>query len=234
MRVIITTFDGHVNILEANKCMMDKHGGANLDVTVLGFNSPDFDMGHWKFVSMCEYITANNFSNDISPFFQDFNDEYFIMGNDDVVLTTEFNHNFLSEIIDTIKEIPNFGRIWLTSPLSYDSKIIKDFGDYQIGEIKQSSKYRLSLQYSIWKTSYFKKYLIPNLNPWQWELRNDAKNDGASILIPINNFVVSIGHIMRNGKLLPEWYNSLHVNEKLSDEDRKICENIFKKHKYLN
>jgi len=239
MKVIITTYDGHRNILEANKYMMDKMGGENLDVTILGFKKPDFDLGSWKFVSMGEYKGAGNFSNDILEFFNNFEDEYFIMGNDDVVLTEEINFNFLDEIIETIKTIPNFGRIWLT-PTSNNSLTVYggcskhvDFGDYYIGELNQGANYRLSLQYSLWKTSYFKKHIRKNLSPWDWELRNDAKYDGAKILIPINNYVFNFGHIMRKGTIIPNWYKSLFNDKNLTDEDKKNVTEILTKHKII-
>ena len=237
MRIIITTYDEHRNILEANKYMMDKFGGADLDVTILGFKKPDFDMGSWKFISMGSYISANNFTNDIMPFFHDFNDEYFILGNDDVVLTDRFTGEFLSKIIEIVKEIPNFGRMWLTqTPLDFYSggTIIKTFGDYYIAEINQWADYRLSLQYSIWKMSYFKKYLLPNLSPWEWELRDDAKYDGAAILLPINNFVVNFGHIMKKGVMLDNWHKSIYGKGELCDDDIKAIKNIFVKHKIGN
>lgn len=237
MRIIITTYDGHRNILEANKYTMDKFGGSDLDVTILGFKKPDFNMGSWKFVSMGNYISANNFSNDIMPFFNDFNDEYFILGNDDIVLTNKFNNKFLLEIIETVKKIPNFGRMWLTqTPLSYygGGTVIKSFDDYYIAEINQWADYRLSLQYSIWKTSYFKKYLLPNLSPWQWELRDNAKYDGAAILLPINNFVINFGHIMKMGVMLDNWHKSIYGNGELCEDDIKAIKNIFKKHKIGN
>jgi len=50
MRIIISTCDKYINVLEAVKYTMDKFG-ADLDVTVLGFKPPDFDMGHWEFFS---------------------------------------------------------------------------------------------------------------------------------------------------------------------------------------
>lgn len=236
MRIIIPTCDKYRNILEANKYTMDKLGGADLDVTVLGFKKPDFDMGLWKFISLGEDNGAQNFSNNIIPFFQDFNDEYFIYGNDDCVLVDEFNNDFLSEIIKTIKEISNFGRMWLTQTPSVfygGSSIIKNFGAYHIAEINQFSDYRLSLQYSIWKTSYFKKYLIHNLSPWQWEIRETAKYDNAAILLPVYNFVVSLGHVMKRGGLIQNWYQSIYGEEELNKEDIKSVENIFKKHKIL-
>ena len=233
MRIIIPTCDKYRNILEANKYTMDKSGGADLDVTILGYKTPDFEMGSWKFVSLGNDTGSENFSNDLIPFFKDFNDEYFIYGNDDMVVTNKFNNEFLNEIIETIKNIPNFGRMWLTqTPANFygGCSSIKNFGNYYIGEINQWAEYRLSLQYSIWKTSYFKKYLTPNTNPWQWETRDSAKYDGAAILLPVNNFVVSAGHIMKKNVLVNNWYKSIYGEAQLNDDDINIVKNIFNKH----
>ena len=237
MRIILTTFDGHRNLLEANKYTMLQHGGAFLDVTVLGFKRPDFDLGSWRFVSMGEYKTPNTFSNDIAPFFEDFTDEYFILGNDDTVMTNQFNYQFLDEIMSVVRDMPNFGRMWLTggSRGAYGpDQVVRDFGDYQIAEIGQGAKYRLSLQYSLWKTSYFKTYLTPDLSPWDWELRDTAKNDGYAILMPVGNFVVSIGHIMKKGRMLPNWNKAIYKDGELTEEEIVTCKEIFKKHGYTN
>jgi len=236
MRIIIPTCDKYRNILEANKYSMEIAGGTNLDVTVLGYKKPDFDMGTWKFVSLGEDRGAQNFTNDIIPFFQDFDDEYFIYGNDDCVFTNKINLTFLDQIIERVKKIPDFGRMWLTqTPPSYygGSCHIVNFGNYFISEINQFAEYRLSLQYSLWKTSYFKKYLIPNLNPWEWETRGTAKYDHAAILLPVHNFVISVGHVMKRGNFLNNWYNSIYDDGRLNDEDIKLIENIFKKHKII-
>lgn len=233
MRIIIPTCDKYRNILEANKFTMDKFGGADFDVTVLGFKKPDFDMGSWKFISLGEDTGAKNFTNDIKSFFDNFEDEYFIYGNDDCVFTNEINVKFLNEIIETVKEIPNFGRMWLTQTAAAyygGGSCIKNFGSYHIAEINQFAEYRLSLQYSIWKTSYFKKYLIHNLSPWEWETRGTAKYDNANILLPVHNFVISVGHVMKRGGFLNNWYNSIYNDGRLNDDDIKLIEIIFKKH----
>ena len=230
MKIILTTFDGHRNLLEANKYMMDRMG-VDIDVIVLGFKRPDFDLGSWQFISMGEYRGPEYFTDDIKPFFDTFDDEYFIMGNDDTVLTNYFNRRFLYQIIEFVQTVPNFGRIWLTGGV-HNCKMIKHFGWCGIGEIKQGANYRLSLQYSLWKTSYFKKYITPGLSPWDWELRDTAKNDGAAILCPIGNFVFSIGHIMKRGVMLPNWHKGIYGDGELSEVDRVHCELLLKKHGY--
>jgi hypothetical protein len=231
MRIIITTFDGHKNLLEANKYMMDLRG-VNFPVTVLGFEPPDFDLGAWRFVSMGKYISPDRFTDDIKPFFDEFTDEYFILGNDDTILTNQFNFKLLDEIVEMVSKISDFGRIWLTGGI-HSGGILKDFGNYQIVEIGQTANYRLSLQWSLWKTSYFKRYLWPGLSPWNWELRENAKGDGAAILGINGNFVVSIGHIMKKGKLLPNWYKGIYGDGELTPEEYIHCESILKKYGYL-
>jgi hypothetical protein len=233
MEMIIQTCDLYKNVLEANKYMMDKFGLLDMSITVLGYSPPDFDLGRWKFVSMGSDEGPQNFTNDIAPFFNSITDDYFIYANDDIVLTEPFNHEFLQDILTFAKNTPTFGRAWLgeASPSFYGgATIVKDFGKYQLGEIQQSADYRLSLQFSLWKTSYFKKYLSSGLNPWQWELRNDAKNDGAMIVLPIRNSVVSFGHVMRKCQIIPTWYKSIYGNSCLSPDDIKKIELIFDKH----
>jgi hypothetical protein len=237
IKILIPTCDNYRNLLEANKYSMDRFGGEDLDVTVLGFKQPDFDMGKWKFVSMGNDMGANKFTNPLIEFFNDFDEEYFIYGNDDAVITSEINHDFLEEIINTIKNIENFGRIWLLngSVNFYGvDKEIKDFGSYKILEIPQTTHYRLSLQYSIWKTSYFKKHLKANLSPWEWETRSDAINDNYAILIPENNYVFNVGHLMKRGRFINDWFKPIfNETSEFNTEDIRIMSNIFRKQKLL-
>ena len=81
MKILIPTCDRYRNVLEANKYSTDRFGGSELDVTVLGFKKPDFDMGNWKFVSLGNDMGAKYFTNPLISFFQDFTDEYFIYGS---------------------------------------------------------------------------------------------------------------------------------------------------------
>jgi len=236
MRIVISTCDKYINVLEAVKYTMDKFDVSGLDVTVLGFQPPNFDMGSWEFVSLGKDSGVQNFSNDIIPFFEIFNDEYFILITDDYVMTNRFNHKFFAEILEFVKTVPNFGRMWLMkTPGNYygGANVVTNFGEYQIAEIHQGGTYRLSLQHSLWKTSYFKKYLVPNLNPWQWETRNSANYDGAAILLPVNNYVFNAGHVMIKGKVSQNWHKSIYDDAVLNQEDINNITEIFKKHKLI-
>lgn len=48
----------------------------------------------------------------------------------------------------------------------------------------QCARYRSSLQAAIWRTEYFRKFLVPGRTPWEFELAGEieATRDGARIL----------------------------------------------------
>jgi hypothetical protein len=229
MKFIIPTCDKYRNIIEANKYTMDKFGGSNLDVTVLGYKKPDFDMGSWKFVSLGEDTGAKNFSNDMIKFFETFEDEFFIYGNDDVVAVDHVNTDIIDDLVDVMKKDPTVGKALITTASLKNIKVYDIYSngsdngvrkDYFISQIKQNAEYRLSLHYSLWRTSYFKKYLVPNISPWEWELRPVAKNDGVKILSTLGKYFLDFGHIFRTGVGdTGLWVNSEYTGKSLSPED---------------
>lgn len=239
MKLIIPTCDKYRNILEANKYTIDKFA-EGLEVIVLGFKRPDFDLGKWRFISLGEDKSPDIFTNALSRFFRLFKDEYFIYGNDDSVMTAPFNFHVFNDIFEMVKTIPEFGRIWLTgihsTPYTFNGTY--QYNGYCLNVLDQQSNYRLSLQYSLWKTSYFKRYLTYGLNPWQFELRSDAKGDGRMILALSGTSIVSVGHIMRSFNvdeptLLDGWNNSIYGDSSLDETDTNIIKEIFKKHGIL-
>lgn len=236
MRIIIPTCDRYRNLLEANKKTLEWKGGADLDVTVIGYKKPDFDLGNWKFVSLGTDRGPWFYSDDMGTFFETFEDEYFIYMNDDVVHISQIEFNYLDDLLSFAKTTPNFGRIWLTYGYPHDygqGIVVKTFGDNYIKEIQQTEMYRLSLQCSLWKTSYFKRYIRPGLRPWDWETRNDAINDGAGIFLSVNKYVFNLGHIMRQGNFIENWYKSFNRDEMLNSQEIAEIIKIFKKHKFI-
>jgi len=233
MKIIIPTCDKYRNILEANKYTMDKFGGSNLDITILGYKKPEFDMGNWKFFCLGNDNGADNFTNDIYNFFKDFKDEYFIYGNDDIVAVDELNIEMINEFKKLMDNDDKVVKICLTSaaPSVYGNDIYKNGNDYNFIKLPNNGEYRLSLHYGVWRTSYFMKYFELGISPWEWELRDVAKNDGAIILGTDKKHVLDFGHILRRGGMITEtWYKSLYTNKQLNDDDiqyvKKIIENL--------
>jgi len=233
MKIVIPTCDNYCGILEAQKYTMDKFGGSDLDVTVLGYKKPAFDFGKWKFVCLGEDTGPNNFTYDLWRYFHDFDDEYFIYGNDDVIVVDDLDLELLDDMEETMNSNPNVMKICVTSAAKSAYKrhtVFDDRKDFKYIELSQRAKYRLSLHYGIWRTSYFKKYFQFGINPWQWELRNVARNDGAVLLGTSGRHFLDFGHVFRYGGVLAtEWYKSEYTGKKLSIEDnRHITEIILK------
>jgi len=233
MKIIIPTCDRYRNIIEANKFTMDKFGGSDLDVTVLGYKKPDFDMGSWNFVSLGDDTGAKNFTNDLWKFFDDFDDEFFIYGNDDIIAVDNLDMDLLVDMENTMINNPNVVKICLTSAAIkhyIDYRVFENKKDFEYKEMPQNEDYRLSLHYGMWRTSYFKKYFSLGINPWEFEMRDDAKNDGAIILGTIGRYFLDFGHIFRKDiGLTHNWYMSEYTGNKLSNEDIKYVEGIIKK-----
>lgn len=226
MKIIIPTCDKYLKILEAKKYTMDKFGGKDLEVVVLGFKEPKFDMGSWEFISLGKDTGPQSFSSDIYNFFKDFKDDYFIYGNDDSVILSEMNIDLIDEFKKIMDENEEVVKI-IMSPAAKRNFTGNKFSENLI-ESKQSSDFRLSLHYSMWRTSYFMKYFEKGLSPWQWELRDVAKNDGKIILGTTNKHVMDLGHIYRmGGKLRPTWYISEETNLQLSKEDVEYLSKII-------
>jgi hypothetical protein len=233
MKIIIPTCDKYRNIIEANKYTMDKFGGSNLDVTVLGYKKPDFDMGSWKFISLGEDSGAKNFTNDIWKFFENFDDEFFIYGNDDIIAVGNLDLELLTDMENTMKNNPNVVKICLTSAainhyINYN--VFENKKDFVYKEVPQNADYRLSLHYSMWRTSYFKKHCSLGISPWEFELRSITKNDGAILLGTIGRYFLDFGHIFRKDiGLSNNWYKSEYTGNVLSNEDFKYIESVIQK-----
>lgn len=226
MKIIIPTCDKYLKLIQANKYTMDKFGGKDLDVTVLGFKEPTFDMGSWKFISLGTDTGPQSFTNDIYKFFKDFKDEYFIYGSDDVVVLDEINLDLIDEFKTIMDEDEDVVNIKMT-PYCKDYYTGGNYTDNLI-KTRQNADYRLSISYGMWRTSYFMKHFELGLSPWQWELRDKAKNDGKIILGTAHTHAMDLGHLYRiGGKLRPTWYISEPTGVQLPKEDIDILKPII-------
>lgn len=236
MKFIIPTCDKYRNIIEANKYTTDKFGGKDLDVTVLGFKEPNFDMGNWKFVSLGKDTGPLSFSNDLAKFFETFDDEFFVYGNDDIVVVDNIDLDLLNDLEQTMKSDSSIGRIAITTasiknfPQHIPYRTERSKGYDLVEAPLQNGDYRLSLHYSIWRTSYFKKYLAPNISPWDWEARSTSKHDGIKILKTLGRYVIDFGHIFRvNRGATDNWHFSEYTRVALSNDDRNFVQECINK-----
>ncbi len=239
MKMIIPTCDKYVNVLEASKYTFDKYGGKDFDVTILGFKEPNFDIGSWKFLSLGIDTGPQNLSHDLWKFFEDFEDELFIFHGDDGVMLNHIDLGLLQDMEDLMKKNPDIMKINITSaagPTYMKYPVFEDRGDFQYRVVPQDAEYRLSLNPSIWRTSYFKKYCKLGAGHWEWETRSVAKNDGAILLGTTGRHVLDVGHLFRYGNMTLSryWYISEYTGKQLSDEDMAFTKKIIEKVKKEN
>ena len=232
MKIIIPTCDKYIHVLEAEKYTFDKNGGSNLDVTILGFKEPKFNIGSWKFISLGTDTGLQNFSHDIWKFFENFDDDYFIFGNDDVVAVDKLDLELLDDMENMMKTNSNVMKICITSATKthYSNyPIFENKDNFQYRVVPQGAEYRLSLNYGIWRTSYFKKYCQLGSCQWTLETRNNAINDGAILLGTTGRYCLDFGHIMRGGhSIANNWYLSEYSGKQLSNEDYIHVGNIIR------
>lgn len=231
IKFIVPTCDKYVNVIEAKKYSFDKYCDTPLDVTVLGYKEPRFNLEEWNFVSLGNDRGPAHFSNDLLSYFNDFEEELFVFANDDIVAVDKLDTELLSELIEVFKD-SSVGRICLSAagPSAYrGATVYKDCDGYQLIEKPQNSEYRLSLHYSIWRTSYFKKHLKPNMTPWDMDMNGAAKNDDVKILATSGRYFLDFGHIFRKGKRITKnWHFSEYTKKSLSQEDKAYLGKIIR------
>jgi hypothetical protein len=133
----------------------------------------------------------------------------------------------------TMRNNRNVVKICLTSAaikhyINYN--VFENKKDFQYKELPQDVDYRLSLHYSMWRTSYFKKHFSLGISPWEFEMRSDSKNDGYTLLGTIGRHFLDFGHLFRKDVgLVGDWYRSEYTGNKLSNEDIKYVETIIQK-----
>jgi len=198
MKIIVTTCDKNIHVLRGFAYMFNKHWSSNIDVTVLGYSIPSFDLpNNFKFISLGEQKKyGRDWTSALIPFFKQLPDEYFILLLEDYYIL-HINKSLLYEA----EEFMAMGieKIHLTKYNHLGWRISGEEKGVNFNIIKQDATYRLSLQPIFIRRDYFLKYLNPGKNAWEYEGQH-FKNDGAQILAPKQG-IVSFSHILQRGKI---------------------------------
>ena len=198
MKILLPTCDKYQFLVENIIFNFSKYWPEHFDVVILGHSEPKFSLPNkWSFIQLAEKSSPKDWSNELISFFDNFNDEFFINFIDDTFLTKRVNHEKICEMINLIKNTDKISKIFLSGSLigfnqfedtSYDASVVK---------ILPSSPYRTSIQTAIWRTSFFKECLLPNLDPWQFELQNN--HDPNHVILSFkNNFPLSFCHFCQS------------------------------------
>lgn len=182
MKIICTTSDRYLHLLPVFVYLFNKYWHHEQPVTVLGYDYPKCKLpANFTFFSMGKQGDVSEWSTDLIKYFEGIPEQWFIWLMEDCFIKS-VNFKRLKELESLI--IPEVGRIDLTNDLTKRKcyPYLTSIEDVHVAS-KQSS-YRQSTQPSIWNKEFLLKYLIPGLDPWQFE-RQDTSD----------HFLILGGHI---------------------------------------
>jgi len=237
IKIIIPTCDKYIHLIEGLMYTINKFWDVENEFIILGYKEPKFELNkNWSFISLGLDTGPSNWSNDLLKYFKNFKDEYFINIIDDTLMSRKSDTEKIKIVLKYMISNKTIKKCFLHGSLSDgnvgllgDIKLtpIEEL-DYQFYDVNQTANYRSSLQSAIWSTDYFLNILKPNLTPWSFELQ-DIKNDNFRILTTVDNHPTMYSHLYRiGGQLIPNWYESVFENTKLSDDDIDLLKNILK------
>jgi len=231
LKAYIPTCDRFIHLIEACIISLQKYFPSDIDITIIGYTSPSFDLpSNVNFVSLGVDRGPNYWSTDLRKYFETIDDDFFIYLNDDGVLVKKVDKENLNQIYNQLNS--EVGRVSLTHDLF--TRPYQDFNNLFI-ESSQTSLYRCSTQYSIWNRDYLLKYLQPGLTPWQFEIKQSekSKNDGYKIL-GLKNPIVYFLHLYQRGDYRKDWRTITHTpKEKLDSELEKKISEIIERDKQI-
>jgi len=176
MKLIITTCDQYMHLVSVCCHRINKFWPGQ-DIHVLCFETmPNLPKNVTQHSLGKQEDFGNLWTDPLIPWFDKFEDEYFILMLDDYHITAkpdpmmdELSWTDTLDKFDLSNDRANFPHISITPWLI---------------ESEQTARYRTSLQAAIWKTSYFRKFLVPGRTIWEFELlgEEEAMNDGGLIM----------------------------------------------------
>ena len=222
LKIYVTTSDDYVHLIKPFQFLFNKFW-KNAKVTILGYDNPKFKLNdNFEFVSLgTSTHTPSEWGTDLKQFFEQTDDEFFILMLEDMFIVKPVN----IKMLETIKSLLNInvGRFNISNNID-ESPLLQyetmgEIEEVELIQCTQDSNYRLSCMPSIWQTNYFLKYLQNGWSPWEFELRGSilAKNDGYQILGTKANHALYHSLAIRKGNLNSEldfrvcdqWDNSL-------------------------
>lgn len=196
MKIIVTTCDEYLHVLEGFIYMFNKYWSSGTEVTVLGYSVPSFDLpDNFKFISLGEQKKyGRDWTTALIPFFKQLPDEYFVFLADDIYVLN-VNKPLLQEAEKHMAK--GAEKVYLRS---FPGRTFKEEKDVNFSIWDQDANYRLSLTPGFFRRDYFLKYLNPGKTVWQYEIQVAPMNDGAQILVPKQD-IVSVANFMNKGKI---------------------------------
>ena len=187
LKLYIPTCDRYNWLIKPFSFTFNKFWDNHIQVVYLGYTKPDFDLPeNFKFISLGEDDSLDNWSIDLKKYFDTIDDEWLMMTVDDSFsvrdTNTELYNQTLNYLLNSDKKIGRFGleRDLVTRP----NKYWDTHDGVDLVEAEPSADNRISMRWSIWRREYLVKHFVNGRTPWTFESdgTNDSKNDGWAII----------------------------------------------------
>ena len=183
--ILIATSNDFLPLLKPFAFLFNEFWSPRQKVTFLGYESPTFSLPkNFDFVSLGYQRGVKHWANDILPYIEKLNYDYFSYTAEDMFLAREVNFEALDLLLQKCRTLDTPpGRAALGDSVSMQNNIPCPQEQNFILQTSDS-QYRLSLQWSLWRKDYFLKYLHPDYSQWDFEVKNMeiAKSDGENIV----------------------------------------------------
>lgn len=169
MKIICTTSDNYTHLIPVFTYLFNKYWpGAECEI--VGYKEPDCILPpNFTFHSMGEQGSVKEWSTDLRKYFEQQPDTFIWLMEDTLLRKVD--------VTRLPKQMPEgVGKICLTNDVSKRDHVRMLSTDFYL-RAGAYSRYRLSTQPSIWSKAYLLQYLIPGLDPWEFETQ-DPVNDG--------------------------------------------------------
>lgn len=209
--VYITTCDSNIFVIKYFQYFFNKYWGKHIKVKILGFNPPDFNLEeNIEFVSLGkEQIGgAKGWSNYLIDYFSNIDDEYFIFGIDDFMISRPVDEEVFSTALELINE--KIGRIDLQCSLQYarPQNLVQPYlekNGIQFYRLVDSGRgvnlYQNAGAFSIWNRKWFLKNIRRDWSPWDWEVTgsmSSADGDGYHVVGSFDRWAIKKLELLSN------------------------------------
>ena len=177
----VITCDKTAWILKAFSHLTNKYWKRKYNV--LGFKKHPGLPGNYIFTSMANVQkNIQNWTRDIYNVLKHETNEFLFFGLDDYLPIDKFNKELFNMVFEYMKENTNVGRY----ELGYGAAMKKEIQliNGTMFKYGHDAPYRVSCQFSLWRTEYILKFLNHSWNPWEFEVKgsHQSNNDGWEIL----------------------------------------------------
>lgn len=231
MNFYLATSDKTSHILTAFAWLADKYIPEIENIFVLGYSSFPSLPERYKCISLAPVQNSRaEWAPNLLKYISSIKDEYIIFGLEDFLITRSIDYEIFNTAFEYMKSHPKVVRYELGEghPWHPIKNTIASYSNYRIYEYDQTSLYRISTQFSIWRTSYLVEALTGRTDPWNFELEGSkiAMNNNREIIATDIPYALHWVHSALSEKY-PNMINVLGI--KIEDIESLISLNIFEK-----